>query len=56
MNTTEKAEIRELTASELEQVTGGMACATGAHFKMATLDTSSQTSVWSWGTDEDSMR
>jgi hypothetical protein len=38
MNTREKSEIRELTAAELEEVTGGLVCATGEHLKTATLD------------------
>jgi hypothetical protein len=34
MNTREKSNIRELTAAELEEVTGGqLVCATGAHLK-----------------------
>ena len=33
MNTREKSKIRELTAAELEEVTGGQVCATGAHIK-----------------------
>ena len=38
MNTREKSKIRELTAAELEEVTGGLACATGEHLKTAQLD------------------
>ena len=38
MNTREKSKIRELTAAELEEVTGGLVCATGEHLKTATLD------------------
>ena len=38
MNTREKSEIRELTAAELEEVTGG-ACANGAHIQTAILTT-----------------
>jgi hypothetical protein len=38
MNTREKSEIRELTAAELEEVTGGQVCATGAHLKTATVE------------------
>jgi hypothetical protein len=36
MNTREKSEIRELTAAELEEATGGT-CAKGTHFKTASL-------------------
>ena len=38
MNTREKSKIRELTAAELEEVTGGQVCATGAHLKTATVE------------------
>ena len=39
MNTTEKDEIRELNEVELEQMTGGLHCASGQHIKTATLVT-----------------
>ena len=39
MNTREKSKIRELTAAELEEVSGGQqVCAKGEHFKTAQLD------------------
>jgi hypothetical protein len=38
MNTREKSEIRELTAAEREEVTGGLVCATGVHLETAKLD------------------
>lgn len=40
MNTREKSEIHELTATELEEATGGT-CAKGAHFKTAPLSSRS---------------
>jgi hypothetical protein len=48
---------RELTAAELDRVTGGSLsqhCATGKHFANATLDVGGGGSVFgsSWGTDE----
>jgi hypothetical protein len=54
MNTRETSGIRELSGSELEQVTGAIfMCAQGVHFKEATLTMSSTTSSGSfWGTDE----
>jgi hypothetical protein len=40
MNTSETNEIRELTASGLEQVTGGLGpCASGVHYNEATVST-----------------
>jgi hypothetical protein len=53
MNTRETSGMRELTASELEEVTGALTCAKGAHFKQAILTLSTTTSSGSsWGTDE----
>jgi bacteriocin-like protein len=50
MNAQERSEIRELTATELEQVTGGLlVCANGAHFKEASVSTRSRTPVGSFG-------
>ena len=38
MNTRERSEIREVTAAELEEVTGGnLVCANGAHIKEGVL-------------------
>jgi hypothetical protein len=56
MNTRETTEIRDLTATELEQVTGGLLsqyCATGKHFNKVVLDAGSAPSFGSsWGTNE----
>jgi hypothetical protein len=55
MNTRETTEIRELTATELEQVTGGSLmqyCATGKHFKTVSLDSGAPSFGSSWGTNE----
>jgi hypothetical protein len=50
MNTREKSEIRELTAAELEEVTGGnLVCATGAHIQQATLTVRERTPVANFG-------
>lgn len=54
MNTQGTTEIRELTAAELEQVTGGSLmqhCATGKHFDKVTVVVSTSSGS-SWGTDE----
>jgi hypothetical protein len=53
MDTTETSGCRELTACELEQVTGALlACANGAHFKTATITVRTSSSGSFWGTDE----
>jgi hypothetical protein len=50
MNIPQTSEMRELTGSELEQVTGG-SCVQGAHIKDAIVTTTTSSGSW-WGTDE----
>jgi hypothetical protein len=56
MNTTQTSGLRALTASELEQVTGGLkACAAGVHIKEATITvraTTTPSGSYFSGTDE----
>ena len=52
MNTRATNGMRELTASELEGVTGAAKmCAQGVHIKEATITTTSSSGSF-WGTDE----